>query len=114
MEHNEFLDRYNAGTLTVHVDKKAAGHRLQSLLPRAIRLKQANRRAIGFLGLIVGIALFFLTQWWIAAMVLLASWAFLAYIQKATTSGVLEAALKHPTVYNAALEAGVLKISDKS
>ncbi len=47
-------------------------------------------------------------------MVLLASWAFLAYIQKTTTSGVLEAALKHPTVYNAALEAGVLKISDKS
>ena len=114
MEHKEFRDRYNAGTLTVHVDKKATGQRLQSLLPSAIRVKQANRRAIGFLGLIVGIALFFFMQWWIAATVLLASCAFLAYLRKATTSGVLEAALKHPTVYHAALEAGVLKISDKS
>ena len=114
MEHNEFLDRYNAGMLTVHIDKKVAGHRLQSLLPSAIRLRQANRRAIGFLGLIVGIALVFFMQWWIAAMVLLGSCAFLAYIRKATTRGVLAAALKHPTVYNAAIEAGVLKISDKS
>jgi len=115
MRHSEFVEKFNDGKISVNVDKNLAGflYGRPGLLPRDIRLKQANLRTFAIGGTLAGLVLFFFIPWEIALIVLFIGLALFPICQKNAANGVLEAALDLSYVYNVAIEEGVLKITEK-
>lgn len=114
MDHAEFVEKYRANEIEVWIDKNEAGFMYEDpmLMPRRLRAQQAVIRAAAFGGSIFGVALFFLSHWWLALGVLLAGFFMFPVAQKAGVRGVLEASLKNPSVYQVAVERQVLIAKD--
>ena len=115
MEHVEFVQRLKDEKISVRVDKSKAGFMYETpdLMPRKYRLQQANLRAVAFGGIIVGIALFFFVDWWIAISVLLAGFLVFPQCQKRAAIGVLQASINDPFIYQTAYNHGLFLIENK-
>jgi hypothetical protein len=114
MEFKEFVEKYDAGKLKVHVDRNAAGfmYEAPSLIPQNIRKRQAMQRFVAFAGVAGGLVSFVWLPWWGAALILVFFFASFRQIQSAAVEGVLEAALQNEAVFRLANERKVLIIKE--
>lgn len=112
MEHGEFVQKLKDNKINVRVEKNRAGFMYQSpsLMPQKYRAEQAKLRTLAFGGIILGIALFFFVEWWIALIVLLGGFFAFPQCQKRAAHGVLQASISDPFIYQAACDNGVLLI----
>ena len=110
MDHQQFVDRYDARQIQVHVHRNSAAHFLSQdhLIPRKYRLQQASLRALAFGLLLLGGGLFFFVAWYLALVVVFAGFALFPVCQKHAARSVLRAALANELTFKAATEAGVL------
>lgn len=114
MCHKDFVEKYNSGEITVNVDNDKAGYMYaQSDMSKELRKKQALLRTLTFGGIILGFALFFFVQWWIAFSVLIISFFQFPKLQTIAGEDVLQASLDNPNVYQVAINNQVLTISNK-
>jgi len=115
MEYEEFVSKFRAGELNVHVDRNKAGYmyNYQDLISSNLRSKQFLIRAVGFIGLISGIILFFFVEWFIATLILIVGLLSFPSAQKDAANGVLKSSLDSKKVYNFALNNNVIKIESK-
>jgi len=114
MDYGEFVEKYNSNKITVRVDRNKAGFMLEdpTLMPQHFRAQQAKLRALGFGGVIAGIALFFFVQWWIALTVLILAFYIFPRAQKQAADAVLNASLYNPLVYHTAIANAVFDIQE--
>lgn len=112
MNHSEFVSGYKSGAVKARVDKRASGFLYQSPspIPRKYRVLQALIRTVFFGGTLVGIALFFFVEWYIAAVVLVVGLWVSTTSQKAAAKGVLATALVDESFYQMVVEKRVLII----
>lgn len=114
MNHADFVSRYQNNQVAVDIDKNKAGfmYEQQGLMPQELRAKQAMIRTIAFVGVIVGIALFFFAPWWAALGVLFLALYMFPQAQKNAARGVLQASLDNASIYEIAVQNQVLKVRE--
>jgi len=111
MTYDEFVDAYRNGTRFL-VDESRAGflYGQPGLLPSGTRAKQTFIRTLFYLGTLGGIAAFFFMVWYQALGILIVGLYMSRMAQRDAASGVLKAALRHPQVYEVAMDAGVINV----
>jgi len=114
MEHIDFVCKLSANEILVYVDKNKAGYlySTRNLLSDRLRTQQALARTLAFGGTIAGIALFFVTPWWIATATLIFGLVMFPLAQRLAANGVLEESIADPFVYAVAIAEGVLHITN--
>lgn len=114
MDHSTFVEKYRSNELSVNVDRNKAGFMYGNpqLLPKNLRTRQALLRTVAFVGMVLGIVLFFIVTWWLALAVLLFGFIIFPVAQKSAARGVLEASLQDPYVYETAIENEVLRLRE--
>ena len=114
MDHTTFVQKYNEGEIAVDVDRNKAGfmYEQQGLMPQDLRARQTLFRTAAFGGFILGIALFFFAEWWIALGVLMLALYMFPKSQSNAAEGVLQASLRSSAVYDIAVQNEVLLIRD--
>lgn len=115
MEHREFVEKWLSGQIDVTIDKNLAGHLFgeRLVIPHKYRLQQASLRTLAFGITISSIAMFFFVAWYLALMGLVIGLALFPLCQKHAMKSVFKASLEKPAVLVAALERGVLVVSEK-
>ena len=116
MEHSEFVSGYKSRAVKAHVDRNAAGflYAKPGLIPQKYRTQQAIIRALFFGGVILGIALFFFVDWYVALAVLVFGLFMSTRATQFAAKGVLETALADPAFYQMVTEKGVLRVESNS
>lgn len=111
LEHSSFVSGYQSGSLTVHVDRNAAGYlyEQEGLILEKHRTLQAMTRSFFFGGVIGGIALLFFVQWYFALAVLLFGIFMSRVATRAAARGVLQTALVRPRFYKKVKDSGILR-----
>jgi len=114
MNHSEFVQKYKSNQIKIHIDHNESGFMYQDpiLMPRNLRARQANIRACGFGGIILGLVSFFFLSWWMPLGILMASSFILRHAQKDSARGVLEASLQDPYIFDYACEKQVIRITE--
>lgn len=115
MEHKEFVEALDAQTIDVLVHRNLAGHLFKNpyLLPQKHRKQQAILRAFAFTFLILGVALFFFLDWYIALIIFLFGLFLFPVCQAHASKSVLTAALESPNLFAHCLESGIIKINKR-
>ena len=110
MNHTDFVEKYNSNQISVDVSRNKAGFMYEQpgLMPQQFRIKQAMIRTIAFVGVLLGVVLFFFVPWWAALGVLFAAFYMFPQAQKNAAKGVLLASLQDPSIYQVAVENQVL------
>lgn len=116
MEHSEFVSGYNTGQVKAHVAKDASGflYEKPGLISQKYRTQQAMIRTLFFGGVVVGAALFFFVEWYIALLVLLFGLFMSTRAQKAAAKGVLDTALADESFYRMVIDKGILRVEANS
>lgn len=114
MNHSEFVEKYNSGSIIVSVDADKAGFMYNLAdIPKELKTKQALLRVFSFGGIILGITLFFYTHWWIALPILLIVLSMFPKLKNIAVNDVLQSSINNSSVYQIAIENQVLKMSPK-
>ncbi|MFC1665674.1 hypothetical protein ACFL17_08615 [Pseudomonadota bacterium] len=110
MNHSEFVEKYRSNKIAVDVDRNKAGFMYEKpgLMPQQFRVKQTVIRIFAFGGIVLGAILFFFVPWWAALGVFFIAFIMFPQAQKNAASGVLQASLQDPNVYQVAVENYVL------
>jgi hypothetical protein len=98
--HDEFVAAYRAGTLSVHVEPKAAAQ----LVTRQMMLPLFLLPVLG-----VGVALALVGYLVTGAVIFLAALAFRYAVRRSSTGFVLTRSLEDPVFFDYATTAGILK-----
>jgi len=111
MIHDEFVNAYKSGQITVAVNRRFALRSMSSPYV-AKRYKTAHLfwTWIWFLSIPTGIVLIIFVKWWIGLIVLIIGFLLPRAIQESSTGFVLEQALEDKEFYQFAIDEGLLVI----
>jgi len=114
MMYDEFVRAYKSGQITVAVNRHLALRAMSSPYV-AKRYKAAHLfwTWIWFLSIPAGITIIILVKWWIGLIVLVLGFFLPRAIKESSTEFVLEQALEDEEFYHFAINAGLLKISER-
>ncbi len=114
MDHGEFLEKWNAGKLALHVDKSLALRATDvGLLPPGYRAAQNLYGWIWILGLLAAIPLMIWYIWWVGLIVFLVSLALPDAIKTTASQGVRDKLIEDEAFYNFAKEHGLFRVTEK-
>lgn len=104
MSHEEFVAAFTAGRVWVQVDRAAAARLVSARMLLPIFL-------LPVLGVAIAVALIGYLWWGVAIFVL--ALAFRWFVRRSAQGFVVQQALQDAAFYRQALEAGVIKVSDR-
>jgi hypothetical protein len=116
MQHTEFTDAYQRGTIEVDVDRSKALHVANAWekLPHQFRSAHVFWSAAWLLMIPVSIAAAFLHSWWSATLILFVLMPMLyAATKRSAALHVIDYAVESRVFYEHAMENGVISVRQK-
>ncbi len=115
MDHAEFVEKWNAGKLALHVDKSLAVRAADmGLLSRGYRAAQILYTWFWIIGILAAIPLIIWYIWWVGVVVLLVSLALPAAIKRTAAEGMRDKLIEDKAFYDFAEEHGLFRVTEKS
>ncbi len=106
LTHAEFLEKYNAGEITLTVNTSAAGYAFKNILSEYAG-RQATHRTFFFGGFIFGLIAIFFVGWW-SLIGFAIGFIGMRTSNTHTDKSVIEESLKNPDAYEAFASARIL------
>jgi hypothetical protein len=117
LSHQEFVARYKAGGISVHVDQSAAMHVCDHhpMIDKPTRFAHHFWKSTGCLIPVIGLVCFFFLKWYWALTIIVAGVALvIPAVRTSAAQFVLKASLDDELFYQEMVDAKVIRYTEKN